>query len=142
MDAAPAEPALDASEHAGEFRIFRKRGNAVAPIALEITGGALLLRNGMARGAVRSLDAGNKACCGQPVEDPVQGYAVDFPGNCRDAQISGELVMRTGLAGVLQVFEHGNGKRGAAKPRLAQARWPVGSGGWRRRARRMAGGHE
>ncbi len=141
MDATPAEPALDAGEHTGEFGIFGKRGDAVALVALEIAGSALRLRNGVAPGAVRSLDAGDEAGRCQPVEDPVQGHAVDFPGNGCGAQIAGELVMRTGLTGALQVFEYGNGERRAAQPRLAQARCPVGSSVGRRRARGVAGGH-
>ncbi|CAB3678132.1 hypothetical protein LMG27174_02496 [Paraburkholderia rhynchosiae] len=142
MNAAAAKLALDPGEHTGQFRIFRKRRNVVAMIALEITSGALVLCDCMAPSPVRSLDSGEQANGSQPVEDPVEGHAIHFSRTCSGAQIAGELFVRTGLIGALQAFEHGNGKRSGAQPRLAQARWPVGRSVWWMFARRVAGRHE
>ncbi|SDR15635.1 hypothetical protein SAMN05445850_3032 [Paraburkholderia tuberum] len=61
MNAAAAKLALYPGEHTGQFRIFRKRRNVVAMIALEITSGGLVLCDCMAPGPVRSLDSGEQA---------------------------------------------------------------------------------
>lgn len=126
MNTASTEPAFDPGKHAGQFRISRERGNAVAMVAFEVARGARVLRDGVSPDTVRSLDAAKQARRDQTVQNPVEGDAVHLRASCRHGQIVGEFVMGTRLTGTFKLLEYGNGERRRAQPGLPQAQWPVG----------------
>ena len=90
-------------------------------IALEIPGGALVLRDGMAPHAVRSLDAVEQAGGTQPVENPVEGHTIHFAAVRRRDEFAGEFLVRKRLTGTLEPPEYGNGKGGGTQPGLPKA---------------------